>query len=70
MTRLRDSLGLLGELLARRAGLHAAESALQRADAVGEAGGLHQQEEELTDEIDDLNLSFWVLDDPRWPTST
>ena len=70
MTRLRDSLGLLGELQARRAGLHAAESALQRADAVGEAAGLRQQEEELTDEIDDLNLSFWVLDDPRWPTTT
>ena len=66
VARLQDGVGLLTEFDARLARLRSAETALQNADAVVEAASLHEQADEVAAEVDELNLSFWVLDDPCW----
>lgn len=68
--RLRDGLGILGELTTRLAGLREAEAALRRAGAAGDAESVRLQAAEISDQVDELNFSFWVLDDPRWPASS
>ena len=66
MARLQDGLTLLTELDSRLVRLRAAEATLQQAGAVVEAANLAQQATEIADQVDELNFSFWVLDDPRW----
>ena len=66
ITRLHDAVALLTDLDARNARLHSAEDALSRAGAIVDAASARQQSDEIADQVDDLNLSFWVLDETRW----
>ncbi|MFI5355915.1 MAG: hypothetical protein ACHQ4G_01130 [Opitutales bacterium] len=71
--RLRDGTALLGQLQAKLDRQRAAERVLRAAHAAKEAAGLRLTMDKLESQIDDLNLSFWVLDDARWtpaPTLT
>ena len=67
ITRLHDAIALLGDLEARSARLQSAENALDRAGAIVDAASARQQADEIAEQVDDLNLSFWVLDETRWP---
>jgi hypothetical protein len=66
MGRLKDGLALLAQLDTRLGHLHEAETTLENAGALVAAENLSRQAAELAEEVDDLNFSFWVLDDPRW----
>lgn len=70
VVRLREAIALSRELQTRLTHLRQAAEKLDAAGDFATAETLHTQAAELQDQLDDLNLSLWVLDDPRWHPQT
>lgn len=66
MVRLRNALELGRDLRDKRLRLLDAAGLLRAAGDLTSAYALQQQADDIQEQLDDLNLSFWVLDDPRW----
>lgn len=66
LVRLRQAVALSRELQTRVDDLQQAARHLRKADDFSNAEDLDRQAADMQDQLDDLNLSLWVLDDPRW----